>query len=163
MNKLNSAALFKTYPYMVALVTEDMDCSTSQCQEAIELLLKSSKEISYKFPLQPVWINSKDNKLLAKKLRVVETECLVYLANNKAVVYYEDWELKSLNIWIKKRMILPSIAYSKHDQLESMNGEHDLVVSYGGLKNQYYKMFRYIASSYTDLTFAHSFSAPVSF
>jgi hypothetical protein len=115
MNKLNSAALFKTYPYMVALVTEDMDCSTSQCQEAIELLLKSSKEISYKFPLQPVWINSKDNKLLAKKLRVVETECLVYLANNKAVVYYEDWELKSLNIWIKKRMILPSIAYSKHD------------------------------------------------
>lgn len=35
-------------------------------------------------------------------------------------------------------------------------------MSYGGLRNQHYQVFRYVAGSYDDdLTFAHSFSAPV--
>lgn len=115
MNKLNSAALFKTHPYMLALVTEDSTCSTEQCKDAVNLLIESSKQVSNKFPLQPVWINTKDNKLLARKLRVVEIECLAYLANGKAVVYQEDWELKSLNKWVKQRIILPSDSFSRHD------------------------------------------------
>lgn len=161
MNKLNSEALFKTHEYMLGLVTEDKDCQTEDCKEGMELILKTAAEVQKKIKIQPVWINSKDNKLLVKKLRIVELESIVYLANGRAVVYQDDWELKELAVWLKKRTILPSEGFSKHDELDPMKSEHDLVVMYGGIRNQYYKMFRYIASTYNDLHFAHSFSAPV--
>lgn len=64
--------------------------------------------------------------------------------------------------WLKKRIILPSHGYSTYDQYEKMQEKHDLVVSFRGQKNKYYEMFRYVASTYHDLHFAHTFSAPVS-
>lgn len=162
MNKLNSEAFFKTHEYMLAIVTEDKECQTEDCQEGMELVLKTIAEVQDKIKVQPVWINSLDNKKLCKKLRIVESESIVYLANGRAIVYQEDWDLKELSIWLKKRAILPSVGYSKHDELDPIEKEHDLVVSYGGIRNQYYKMFRYVAGTYDDLHFAHSFSAPVS-
>jgi hypothetical protein len=161
MNKLNSEALFKSHEYMLALVTEDKDCQTEDCKEGIELILKSIASANEKIQVQPVWINSKDNKLLVKKLRIVEGESIVYLANGRAVVYQEDWEQDELTLWLKKRAIMPSTGFSKYDELDPMKNEHDLVVIYGGIRNQYYRMFRYVASTYNDLHFAHSFSAPV--
>lgn len=163
MNKLNSAALFKTHEYMLAVVTEDKDCEGADCKEAIELVLKTIAEVQEKVQVQPVWINSMDNKKLVKKLRIVESESIVYLANGRAVVYQGDWDLENLSVWLKKRVILPSVGFSKFDELEPMYNQYDLVVTYGGIRSQYYKMFRYIAGTYDDLHFAHSFSAPVSF
>jgi hypothetical protein len=118
MNKLNSEALFKTHEYMLAYVTSDKDCQSSECQEGLELVLKATSEAESKIKVQPVYINSKDNKLLVKQLRIVENESIVYLANGRAVVYQEDWELKELVIWLKKRAIMPSDGFSKFDELD---------------------------------------------
>lgn len=61
-----------------------------------------------------------DNKKLVKKLRIVESESIVYLANGRAVVYQGDWDLENLSVWLKKRVILPSVGFSKFDELEPM-------------------------------------------
>jgi hypothetical protein len=45
MNKLNSAALFKTHEYMLAVVTEDKDCEDEDCKQALELVLKTIAEV----------------------------------------------------------------------------------------------------------------------
>lgn len=57
---------------------------------------------------------------------------------------------------------MPSSPYNSHDQYEKMQEKHDLVVNFAGLKNKFYEMYRYVASTYNDLHFMHTFSAPVS-
>lgn len=56
---------------------------------------------------------------------------------------------------------MPSNPYNHYDQYEKMQEKHDLVVNFAGLKNKFYEMFRYVASTYHDLYFMHTFSAPV--
>lgn len=162
MNKLNSDALFLTHKYILSFTTEDKTCTSEACSEGIQLLLQTIESLKNKYTIQPVWINALDNRRLVRKLRIVEMESIAYLANNKAVVYQDAMELKKIVTWMKKRLILPSQGYGTYDEMETMRNEHDLVVSYGGIKNQYYDLFRYIAGTYNDLHMAHSFSAPVS-
>jgi len=161
MNKLNKNHLYTQHKYMLGYFADGVECD-EECKETIEILKKTKNQISEKIPIEIVWINSNENRKLVKELRVIEVPSIAYLANKKVVVYQGDEDTKSLSQWIKKRVILPSEGYSKSDEIDGIKAAWNIFVNYVGKRNRYYQAFRYVASSYADLHFVHSFSAPVS-
>ena len=160
MSNINIEPLFNNNKYMLAYFTNTLDCNQI-CEEKIEIIKEAAKQIKDKVEFQLVFINTKDSKRVTKSLRVVDIPSIAYLANSKAVIYSGDVDVKQLVTWLKKRIIQPSQPFSTNDESEKLRNQHDRMVQYAGLRNKYYQIYRYVASSYEDLLFAHSFSAPV--
>lgn len=161
MNKINMEPLYEENKYMLGYFSEDESCD-EDCREALELIKQAREAVRDRIPeMTLVYINTKENKKLVRELRVVDIPSIGYLANRRVVLYNEDYDSESFAIWLRKRIILPSEGYSTSDNMDGMKNAWNLVVTYAGKRNRYYEMFRYVASSYSDLHFGHSFSAPV--
>lgn len=162
MNKINMEPLFSENKYMLGFFTEEENCESQDCRQALDLIKSAREAVKDRIPeVKMVYINAKENKKLVRELRVVDIPSIAYFANKRVVIYPEDYDTETFAIWLRKRIILPSEGYSNGENLEGVKNAHNLVVTYAGKRNRYYEMFRYVASSYTDLKFAHSFSAPV--
>lgn len=162
MNKINMEPLYEENKYMLGYFSQNESCD-EDCKEALELIKQAREAVKDRIPeMTLVYINSKENKKLVRELRVVDIPSIAYLANRRAVLYNDDYDAESFAIWLRKRIILPSEGFSNTDNIDGMKNAWNLVVTYAGKRNRYYEMFRYVASSYSDLHFGHSFSAPVS-
>ena len=160
MNKLNMEPLYQDNRYMLAYFTTDLTCN-EDCKEIVELMKQAQEACEANVDVKLVYINVKENQKLIKRLRVIDYPSLGYLANLKAVIYDGDYNVEALSKWIKQRVYLPSQGFSRHHEMDQIKTNNNLVVTYAGKRNKYYQMFRYVASSYSDLKFVHSFSAPV--
>ena len=160
MSNINIEPLFNSQKHILAYFTNTLECD-ELCQERIRLIKDAAEQIKDKVEFELVFINVKESKRVTKTLRVVDIPSIAYLANSKAVIYNGDVDVKELLVWLKKRIILPSEPFSSNDDSDKLKTKHNRVVQYAGLRNKYYQIYRYVASSYDDLAFAHSFSAPV--
>jgi hypothetical protein len=161
MNKLNMNHLYAENQFILGYFSEGSECD-QDCQEIISLLSETQKNLEERLEIKLVWINSDENRKLVKELRVIEVPSIAYMANKKVVIYDGEEDSKSLGTWIKKRVIMPSEPYSKSDDIDGIKNDWNIFVNYVGRRNKYYQAFRYVASSYSNLHFVHSFSAPVS-
>lgn len=160
MNNLNNDPMFSQHKYMLAYVSETASCD-SDCKESISVMISAQTMLKTKADFTLVYIIAQDSKRVVKSLRIVDFDSIAYLANRKSIIYQNEVEAAQLKKWLKKRIILPSEGYSGHEGLDKMKTNNNRVVTYAGKRNKYYERFRYVASSYVDLHFAHSFSAPV--
>lgn len=160
MNNLNSEPLFNTNKFMLGYFSDGSECD-EDCLHNLNIMVEARVNISDRENITLVWVNTKENRRVAKNLRIADIPSIAYLANNKAVVYQGDYESEDLNLWLRKRIILPSEPFSSHDELDALKLDKNRVVVYAGARSKYYQRFRYVASSYSELSFAHSFSAPV--
>lgn len=161
MLKINKDPLYAENKYMLGYFSEDGNCN-EVCKNAIKIMKQVKEEVKERIPdIKLIFVNGKENKKLVRDLRVVDVPSIAYLANKRVVIYNGEDDAESLKIWLKKRVILPSEGYSSGEDIDGMKDAWNLVVTYAGKRNRYYEMFRYVASSYADLHFGHSFSAPV--
>lgn len=163
MNKINVEPLYAENKYMLGYFSRGETCD-EDCQEAIELMKSAKEAVKDRIPeMKLVYINAKENKKLVRELRVADVPSVAYLANKRVVIYPGEYDTETFAVWLRKRIILPSEGYDNGESLDAIKNAWNLVVTYGGKRNRYYDMFRYVAGSYADLHFAHSFSAPVIF
>lgn len=161
LTNMNHDHYFAEYKYILAYV-DDLSKGCKKCKTAKKILLDTLPTIPKRFEFKLAYINRKTDSALLKKLKLFENRKFAYLANNRAVPYRENvWNTKSLSKWIKKRIIKPSHTFELETDFEGHEKSHPRVVTYAGLRNKYYNIFRYIASSYEDIHFLHSFSTPV--
>jgi len=158
---MNHEDYFNDHKYILAYV-DDFSKDCRKCKRAREILEETLKLMSEKFKMKMAFINRKTDSALLKKLKLFENRRFAYLANNRAVPFRDDvWNPRSIARWLKKRMIKPSNAFMYDVDFEGLEKVHPRIVTYVGKRNKYYYMFRYVASSYEDIHFLHSFSPPV--
>ena len=176
LNNLNLEHYLKTKKYMLALFynSDEVNDEVLKKVEMIRFTLDKSKG---KVNLTIADVDMKEDLKIAKRFNVFNPGTIAYLANEKAVLFksktdeldYEGESLdieeakKELKVWLLKRVIQPSEPFIELDQIEEFRKSHDRTITYAGLKNKYYAIFRYVASSFDDIHFAHSFSHPVIF
>jgi thiol-disulfide isomerase/thioredoxin len=158
---MNHEDYFNDHKYILAYV-DDFSKDCRKCKRAREILEETLKLMSEKFKMKMAFINRKTDSALLKKLKLFENRRFAYLANNRAVPFRDDvWNPRSIARWLKKRMIKPSNAFMYDVDFEGHEKVYPRIVTYVGKRNKYYYMFRYVASSYEDIHFLHSFSPPV--
>lgn len=161
LTNMNHDDYFTEHKYMLAYV-DDFSKGCKKCSRAREILEETLKLAPPKFPMKLAYINRKTDSALLKKLKLFENRRFVYLANKRAVPFRDNyWNAKSIAKWLKNRMIKPSIPFMYDVDFEGHEKAHPRIVTYVGKRNKYYYMFRYVASSYEDIYFLHSFSPPV--
>lgn len=163
LTNLNHEHFFGEHKYILAYVdkaSSKQPCK--KCQKAFDLIKSVAPTVPARFEVQLAFINQKTDSALLKKLKIFENRLFVYLANNRAVPFRDNiWSLKSLSRWLKERIIKPSTPYMYDTDFEGHEKAHPRIVSYVGKRSKYYNIFRYVASSFEDIKFLHSFSTPV--
>lgn len=161
ISNLNEDYFFAEHKYVLAYI-DNTSGKCKKCDKARKLLEEVVQKVPARFGLKIAFINKKTDSALLKNLKIFETPCFAYLANRRAVPYRDDiWNSAAISKWLKKRIIKPSYPFEYETDFEGHERSHPRVVTYAGKRNKYYNIFRYVASSYEDIHFLHSFSPPV--
>ena len=161
ITNLNQDHYFAEHKYILAYV-DDMSKGCKKCAKAREIMMDVVPKVPQRFEIKLAFINKKTDSALLKKLKIFESRVFVYLANNRAVPFRENtWTSKAVARWLKTRIIKPSQPFEYETEFENLEKNHPRLVTYAGKRNKYYNIFRYVASSYEDINFIHSFSPPV--
>lgn len=161
VTNLNEDHHFAEHKYILTYV-DDFSKGCKKCARAREIMEEVVKAVPSRFEMKLAFINRKTDSALLKKLKLFENKRFAYLANRRAVPFRDNiWNAKSLTKWLKQRIIKPSIPFMYDVDFEGHEKSHPRIVTYVGKRNKYYNIFRYVASSYEDIHFLHSFSPPV--
>ena len=159
LNSLNYDHHLTEQKYILAYVNDFSKCK--KCESRSKLLEEVASLLPAKFDIKTAVIDSSQAGAMIKRLKILDEDCFVYLANKRAVVFRGGHSAKEISKWVKRRIVKPSEPYLYDVDFEKLEKEHPRVVSYVGKRNKYYNIFRYVSSSFEDIHFVHSFSTPV--
>lgn len=172
LNKMNLDHYLNNNKYMLAIFVDSLE-SSKDLQRKIEMMKFTKEKSDKKVNLVLAYVDIKEDLKIAKRFNVFKSGTIVYLANQRGVIFSPkdksglpvgiEEAKKELKVWLLTRIIKPSEPFTELEKIEEFRKTHDKTVTYAGLKNKYYAIFRYVASSYPDIHFAHSFSPPVNF
>ena len=163
LTNLNYEHYFAEHKYIIAYIDKSgLKGECKKCQKAVDLLKAAAATVPSRFEIKLAFISRKTDSALLNRLRIFENQMFAYIANDRAVPYRDNnWSVKTFGRWIRERIIKPSTPYMYETDFENHEKAHPRIVSYVGKRSKYYNIFRYIASSYEDIKFLHSFSTPV--